>query len=121
MGREGELAVAVFDPGGIIIIFHSQFCARGLSRPHFVIRKGIFNHCGRSKAWNSTHHGRYVFQTSFFVRNNLHLHIHTHIHFQKKYIYIHVRVRVCVFFCCVVPCHVVFIPRVVILLFQLLK
>ena len=38
----------------------------GLSCLHLVIRKGIFNHCGRSKAWNSTHHGRYVFQTTFF-------------------------------------------------------
>ena len=25
------------------------------------IKKGTLNHCGRSKAWNSTHHGRYVF------------------------------------------------------------
>ena len=26
----------------------------------------FFNHFGRSDAWNSTHHGRYVFQTRFF-------------------------------------------------------
>ena len=26
------------------------------------IKNETFNHCGRSKAWNSTHHGRYVFQ-----------------------------------------------------------
>ena len=35
----------------------------------FFIKKGTFNHCGRSKAWNSTHHGRYEFQTVFLLRN----------------------------------------------------
>ena len=29
------------------------------------IKKGTFNHCGRSNVWNSTHHGRYVFQTTY--------------------------------------------------------
>ena len=29
------------------------------------IKNGTFNHCGRSKAWNSTHHGWYVFQSVF--------------------------------------------------------
>ena len=29
------------------------------------IKKGTFNHCGRSKAWNSTHHATYVFHAAF--------------------------------------------------------
>ena len=37
--------VAVFDPGGNIIFWFTVFP----------------DHFGRSKAWNSTHHGRYVF------------------------------------------------------------
>ena len=45
------------------------------------------------RAWNSTHHWRYVFQTAFLSQKHIQLHVR-------------VRVRVC-FFCCVVPCHVV--------------
>ena len=41
------------------------------SRAWFVMsalffKKGTLDHCRRSKAWNSTHHGRYPFQTAFF-------------------------------------------------------
>ena len=43
-----------------------SFFARGVSCLHFFTKKGTFNHCGRSEAWKSTHHGRYVFQTAFF-------------------------------------------------------
>ena len=91
-----------------------QFCARGLSRPHFVIRMGTFNHCGRSKAWNSTHHGRYVFQAVFFVEKYEHQHVHIHVHIRlhvhvQTHVYVHVRVHMhvrvrvclCVFFGCV--------------------
>ena len=53
----------------LLLFLICSFPSRGLSRPHFVTMKGTFNHCGRSKAWNSTHLGRYVFQTAFFVRN----------------------------------------------------
>ena len=67
----------------------------------------MFNHCGRSKAWNSTHHGRYVFQTRFFREkyiyiyiyiyiHYIHIHIHVYIHIQI-HAHIHVRVRVCLF------------------------
>ena len=97
------------------------------------MRKGTFSHCGTSKASLIEHHGRYVFQTAFFLEKyehrhvHMHLHIHKHlhtqtftytyiyihihkqmlVHIQDMYIYMHVRVRVCLFFCCVVPCHVV--------------
>ena len=79
------------------------------------IKKGPFNHCGRSKAWNSIHHGRYVFQTAFFffVRNmNTDMCIYTYTYIYKYMflymcVYICMCVYVCVlmFFCCVVPCH----------------
>ena len=43
------------------------------------------------RAWNSTHHGRYVFQTALVrekyehqhVHIHIHIHNHAHIHFQK--------------------------------------
>ena len=56
----------VFDPGGIIVIFDLQFSRCVVCHVCICIKNGTFNHCGRSKAWNSTHHGRYVFQTAFF-------------------------------------------------------
>ena len=54
------------------------------------IKNGTFNHCGRSNAWNSTHHGRYVFQTAFFfVRNmNTDMCIYTYT-YTIMYTYIH--------------------------------
>ena len=76
-----------------------QFCARGLSRPHFVIRMGTFNHCGRSKASNSAHHGRYVFQTVFLLR-----HLNTNM-YTNTYIYIYMYIFMCVYKCmCVYVC-----------------
>ena len=50
-----------FDPGGIIIFHDIQFSAVRFVMSTFFNKKGTFNHCGRSKASNSTHHGRYVF------------------------------------------------------------
>ena len=59
------------------------------------IRKGSFNHFGRAKAWNSTHHGRYVFQTSFFFREKyIYIFTYTYIF---KYMFIYMCVYVCVF------------------------
>ena len=93
-----------------LIFFDIQFCALGLSRPHFVIMKGTFNHCGRSKAWNSTHHGRYVFQTVFFLRNvntDMYRHRYTYTHLLIPiHVHIHVRVRVCLCVFFVVWCRV---------------
>ena len=69
-------------------------------------RKGTFNHCGRSKAWNSTHHGWYVFQTRFF-RENYYIYIYTYTYsytytytytYIHKYMYKYMCVYVCVFF-----------------------
>ena len=53
-----------------------------------LIKNGTFNHCGRSNAWNSTHHGRYVFQTAFFREKYEHRHVHIHIHIHN-YVHIH--------------------------------
>ena len=96
----------------LLFFYLMLFCARGLSRPHFVIRMGTFNHCGRSKAWNGTHHGRYVFQTVFLLRNmNTNMYTYTYI---NKYIFscactyacACTCVCHCIFLLCV-PCHVV--------------
>ena len=57
--------VAVFDPGGIIFLYDLQFYRCAVCHVYTFIKKGTFNHCGRSKAWNSTHHGMYVFKTAF--------------------------------------------------------
>ena len=65
--KKKQLNGCSFWPGRNYYFLFVQFCARGLSRPHFVTGKGTFNHCGRSRAWNSTHHGRYVFLTAFFA------------------------------------------------------
>ena len=113
----GQLAYAVTVSGSGRIIFKAverlqfliraellfliySFCPRGLSCLHFVIRKGILNHCERSKAWNSTHHGRYVFQTTYTDR---HTHARTH---TRTHTHTHTCTCTCasfVFFCCVVP------------------
>ena len=75
-------------------------------------KKGTFNHCGRSKAWNSTHHGRYV----FFV---IYIYTYTYTYIYKyiyKYMYMYMCVCVCVCVCLffllfgAVSCRV---PRVV--------
>ena len=58
-----SLMVAVFDPSGKVFL---QFSRVWFVMSTLFIKKRTFNHCGRSKAWNSTHHGRYVFQTAFF-------------------------------------------------------
>ena len=65
----------------------------------------FFNHFGRSDAWNSTHHGRYVFQTRFFrekylyIYIQIHIHVHLHVHIQIQiHVHLHVRVRVCLCF-----------------------
>ena len=52
--------VTVFDPGGIIF-YDIQFCRCAVSHVYTFIKTDKFNHFGRSDAWNSTHHGRYVF------------------------------------------------------------
>ena len=52
--------VQFFDPGETIITFDLQFL-RAVCHVYIFIKMGTFNHCGRSKAWNSAHHGRYVF------------------------------------------------------------
>ena len=52
--------------GGIIIIYDFQFCSCAVSHVYTFIKTDKFNHFGRSDAWNSTHHGRYVFKTAFF-------------------------------------------------------
>ena len=41
-------------------IWYTDF-ARAVCHVYTCIKKGTFNHSGRSKAWNSTHHRRYVF------------------------------------------------------------
>ena len=50
--------------GGIIIIHDFQFCSCAVSHVYTFIKTDKFNHFGRSDAWNSTHHGRYVFDTA---------------------------------------------------------
>ena len=57
------------------------------------------------KAWNSTHHGRYVFREKYFYTIHIHIHVHLHVHIHIQiHVHIHLRERVCLcFFCCVVP------------------
>ena len=60
---------------------------------HVFTEKGTFNHCGRSKAFLIEHHGRYVFQSAFFMRNEQNER-HGHVH---ACVYVHV--YVCVYMC----------------------
>ena len=91
----------------LFIIYSFSRCA--VCHVYTFIKNGTFRRCGRSKAWNNTHHGRYVFQTRFFREKyfyiyictcthiHIHVHLHVHIHIQK-HAHIHVRVRVCLCF-----------------------
>ena len=67
----------------------------------------FFNHFGRSDAWNSTHHGRYVFQTRFFREKYLYIYIYIYKYtytytytytYKYKYMYIYMCVYVCLCF-----------------------
>ena len=55
----------------------------------FFIKKGTFNHCGRSNDSNSTHHGRSCSRLRIQIQILIHVHIHVHMH---------IRVRVCLCF-----------------------
>ena len=44
-----------------LLFFDIQFCRCAVSHVYTFIKTDKFNHFGRSDAWNSTHHGRYVF------------------------------------------------------------
>ena len=57
-----SLRVAVFDLGGLIFLMIYSFAAVRFVMSTLFIKKGTFNHCGRSNASNSTHNGTYVFQ-----------------------------------------------------------
>ena len=46
--------------------FYIQFSRCAVCHVYTFNKKGTFNHFGRSKAWDSTHHGRYEFKTAFF-------------------------------------------------------
>ena len=50
--------VTVFDPGGIIIFLVYSFSRCVVCHVYTCIKNETLNHCGRSKAWNSTHHGK---------------------------------------------------------------
>ena len=103
--------------------FYLQFCARGLPRPHFVIRRIFFQ-----PLWNVKGLERYTswkVRVSDYVFREKYVHIQTHTYIFKymyiymcvyvctylyKYMYIYMCMYVCVFFfffCCVLPCHVV--------------
>ena len=43
--------VAVFDPGGIIIFYYLQFSRCAVCHFYTCIKKGTFNHFGRSETW----------------------------------------------------------------------
>ena len=94
------------------------------------MRKGTFNHCGKLKASLIEHHGRYVFQTAFFLRSMntdmyictytytyiyIHTYIHIHliilVHIQKTRTYTCMCVCVCVFVFFVVWCRVMSCAR----------
>ena len=69
-----------------------------------------------SKAWNSTHHGSYVFQTAFFFffkrneqKNDTDMYMNTDMYICNTHTDTCTCACTCVslFFCCVVPCHVV--------------
>ena len=71
--------VTVTDLGGINIFLIYSFAAVRFVMSTLFIKKGTFNHCGRSNVWNSTHHGRYVFQTTHtHTRTRTHTHTYTH-------------------------------------------
>ena len=52
-------------------LFSAVFARRGLSCLlfFFLLRRGTFNHCGRSKASIFEHHGWFLFQTAFSLRS----------------------------------------------------
>ena len=60
-------SLTVADPGWIVIFYDIQFFPAVRFVMSTLFEKGTFNHCGRSKASNSSHHGTYVFQTAFLV------------------------------------------------------
>ena len=49
-----------------IFFIYAVFSAVWSVMSTFFVKTDKFNHFGRSDACNSTHHGRYVFQTAFF-------------------------------------------------------
>ena len=55
----------------LLFFYDLQFSRCVVCHVYTFIKNGTFNHCGRSNAWNSTHHGRYVFQTAFFFVRNM--------------------------------------------------
>ena len=84
------------------LFFDIQFSRRAVCHVYTFIKNGTFNHCGRSKAWNSTHHGR---NTDMYIYARTYTIMYTYrfkIHVQK-----HVRVRGWVVWCGVVWCVVV--------------
>ena len=73
------------------MIYSFSRCA--VCHVYTFIKNGTFRHCGRSNVWNSTHHGRYVFQTVFlekYEHRRVHIHIHNYVHIHlQKYMYIY--------------------------------
>ena len=92
-----------------IFFFDFQFSCFVLCHVCICIRNGTFNHCGRSKAWNSTHHGRYVFQTWFFhekwAKSDTDMCMNTDMYIYT-YRYMYMCVYACVFVFFVVWCRV---------------
>ena len=72
-----------------IFFYLCSFSRRAVCHVCTCIQNGTFNHCGRSKAWNSTHYGRYV----FFVRF-IHTYIYTYI-YTYTYTYISPKKKTC--------------------------
>ena len=89
-------SITVIDPGGINVFFLIySFAAVRFVMSALFIKKGTFNHCGRSKASLVEHHGMYV----FFVRYKytyIYTYTYTYIY---KYTYIHMYIYMCMCVC----------------------
>ena len=91
-----------FWPGRYYCFVDIQFSCFVLCHVCICIRNGTFDHCGRSKAWNTTHHGRYVFQTwcfSWEMSKKWHRQVYMNTDmYMCAYRYMYMCVYVCVFF-----------------------